>query len=344
MSEQQPIGTDQPVAPGWTTHGPTTPAPTAPVKARRQPHADGLEYHQALRTPGTSWWRGVAAIIVFVIGFVIVSSVFGGIAIAIDTATGRVPIDQVGLVNSPIFFALSIFSLALVGPLAALTQWAFFGQRPRWIHSVTGGLRWGWLGRLAAVLIPVMAVSMIIFNLPAVTNPQPAPEWLWYLLVAIFLVPFQSAGEEYGFRGLINRSAATWSGNPHVAFALGTVISSVLFMFAHGAGDPWLNVYYFSFGVLLCTVARLTGGLEGPIMVHVANNLTALVISALTQDLSGMFDRAAGTGGPFMLIQIVFVAAISAGIIWWSRRQNLQTRTGARASSRPTISTSVPAR
>ncbi|MGD7707307.1 lysostaphin resistance A-like protein [Microlunatus sp. Y2014] len=321
---QQPAQPPQPTPPTQATQ-PTRPGP--PAKPKRQVHAPGLPYHQALRTPGTQWWRGALALLVFVVAGLIINTIFGVIAIAIDVGTGRVPAEQAGMVNTPVLLGLGSISLALLWPLAALVQWAFFGQRPRWINSVEGKFRWGWFLRVNLVLIPVMIVYLVITSLPVLQDPQPGQDWLWFLLIGLLITPFQAAGEEYGFRGLINRATATWSSNRWVAFAIGAVISGVLFTIAHAATDPWLNAYYFSFGAILCAVVWLTGGIEAAVAMHVVNNVVAIVLSSLTADLGGMFDRSAGTGGPFMLIQIGVMAILGAVMVLWARRRKLQALT-----------------
>ena len=67
---------------------------------------------------------------------------------------------------------------------------------------------------------------------------RPAGSWavadlLFMFAVTIVIVPLQSAGEEYGYRGLIFRVAGSWGRGPRSALTLGVVVSAVLFATIH---------------------------------------------------------------------------------------------------------------
>lgn len=47
-------------------------------------------------------------------------------------------------------------------PICRTTQWACFGQRPRWISAVTGGFRWRWFGECVAWVLPIFLASLLL--------------------------------------------------------------------------------------------------------------------------------------------------------------------------------------
>jgi len=143
--------------------------------------------------------------------------------------------------------------------------------------------------------------------------------------IVVLTTPLQAAGEEYGARGLLTRAAASWVADPRVALLVGTVLSSAVFMLAHGAGDPWLIVFYFLFGVGLCLVTWRTGGLEIAVLIHTVNNLVAFGTVILSgQDLSNVLDRSDGAGSAAVLVPMVTLAAVIAGVWWWAGRSKVQ--------------------
>jgi catechol 2,3-dioxygenase-like lactoylglutathione lyase family enzyme len=156
--------------------------------------------------------------------------------------------------------------------------------------------------------------------------------------VVVLTTPLQAAGEEFGFRGLVQRSAGSWFRNPTTAFVVSTLISGAAFGAAHFAADPWLIAYYFLFGVSASIAARLTGGLEAPILVHVVNNVLIFVPAALLGQLDAGIDRSEGAGGPFILLPIAMVLTAAALSGWWARRNGITVR----APSIPVLDKRMP--
>ena len=125
---------------------------------------------------------------------------------------------------------------------------------------------------------------------------------------------------------MINRAAASWSANPKIGLVIGIVLSSTLFMLAHGASDPWLLVYYFVVGAALAVMAWRTGGLEVPVLVHTVNNVLLLAPGVLFGDLAQMLYRGPGAGGPIMLVPMALFIAVIVVIEWWRRRSGVARR------------------
>jgi len=306
-----------PFAPGAPVQQVPPPAPQAPPTAT---------YDHALRA-APAWWRGVVAIVLLVIGFLILSFVFGMLAFAVDLATGEYTLEEVasGLITlTPATMLANNLSLAALIPAAMLIQWAVFGVRPRWLSSVEGRFRWRWMGRLALIIVPVWIVyvggSLLLSPLePIVVDGT----MIAMLAIVILTTPLQSAGEEYGARGLIQRSVGSWFRSPLAAFIVGTIVSGAVFASVHFAGDPWLIAYYFVFGASMSFAARGTGGLEAPVLIHATNNVLLLVPTALMSQTDQVFERGEGAGGPFMLLPMALCIAAALVSTWWGRRNGV---------------------
>lgn len=274
-------------------------------------------YPAFYRTPRLRWWRPIVAALA--VGFValLAMAIPAVIGMVIDGAD-FVQMAQTGTFSlGPWGFLGNNVGLALLIPIAMLGQWLFFGQRPGWMSSVVGRFRWGWFARCVAVVLPIwlimLGVETALVGLPTDLAWRPTSG---LMIVGILLTtPLQSAGEEYLMRGLEQRLVASYFRADILGWIVATVVSSVTFMRLHGADDPWLNLYYFSFGVAASWIGWKTGGLEASVAVHVVNNLLSEALMPWT-DFSGMFERGVGTADATILIQVA-VMTVAVVLIWW---------------------------
>lgn len=295
-------------------------------------------YHDFWRTPR---WRALNAVLVLVIvpiAWVVISGFVMLPALWIDGG-GQFSLDV--LTMTPALFIANNIALAVFIPISLAACTWIFGQPARWLHSVVGRVRWGWMGTCFAVLA---VLWLIFYGVSFLLNPHIFDEfqlqpYTWVMIVGILLTtPWQAAGEEYGMRGAIARAATSFIrpdklifGKVPAGFVLGTVVSSLLFMLAHVAADPWLNLFYFSFGVIACVLAWRTGGLEAGIAMHVINNLFAESTLPFT-DISLVFDRQAGVGDPTVLLNILFPLIGMGIVLHLAKKKGLVTKSapGAR--------------
>lgn len=330
----------QPTPPtGWQPTPPPEWQPTPPPEWQPSPAPvistlplTPVEYHQMYRTPRLRWWKSLLLIVSFVAAYLIVSAILQFGAIAIDIASGRVEgadLLRGKITLTPVLLLSVNLTNALSIPIAMLLQRAFLGQRGQWLHSVTGRFRWRLLARSAVIVVPIWALFIAASALLSPSTPGSGltGESIALLVIVLLTTPFQAAGEEYGARGLLAKAAGSWVANPRTALLLATLVSSVLFMIAHGAGDPWLIIYYFLFGVALSIVTWRTGGLEVAVLIHTVNNMAVFGVSILSgQDLSQALDRSDGVGSPAILIPMVLMAALVALVWWLGRRTGVQRR------------------
>lgn len=311
---------DQPVGPGYQPDAPAQPwRPAAlPVTPR--------EYHEFFRTPRFRWWKPLLSLAMFIGTWFLANLAIGLVAVVYDWSTGRVdPQDTMaGRVEiTPALFTANNLALAAAIPLAGLTAWAVFGQRPKWISSIAGGFRWSLFWRFAGVAVPILLLS---FGTEVLLSGAPELVWnpdsLFLIFVILLTTPFQAAGEEYGVRGILARSIGSWFSSSRVGLVVSTVLTSVVFMLLHGAQDPWLNGYYFGVGVLCSLLVWRTGGLEAGVALHVVNNLIGMVTLPFG-GLDSLFDRQAGVAGPGILVQMSFTIGLAAAMWWMSKRRGI---------------------
>ncbi|WP_445445032.1 lysostaphin resistance A-like protein [Clavibacter sp. km3a] len=303
------------------------PAPPPPPALPPLPERPPVPYHHGLRDTGGPW-RGILAIVLGTVAFLVLSLVFGGVAILIEILAGRAdPQDEASLTTmTPTLLLATNLSLAALIPVSMLLQRWLFGVRMGAMSSIAGRFRWRWLGRAALVMVPVFLVYIgVTFALDPSGEIRLDGEVVAYLVIVLLTTPLQSAGEEYGFRGLVQRSAGSWFRDGRVALIVGAILSSSLFALAHLAADPWLIAYYFVFGLSATISARLTGGLEAPVLIHALNNTLLFIPTVILGQMSESFDRSAGTGGPFMLLPMAVVLGSALLTGWWARRHRVET-------------------
>lgn len=285
------------------------------------------EYHEFYRTPRFRWWRPLAALGLFAAAWFVVSLAVSLAALAYDFAAGSLDVGAVlagELPVTPMLFLANNLALAAAIPLAWVAHRAVFGQRLGWLWSVVGRFRWASFGRflgLAAVVYLVwMGLELAVTGLPEGLAVRPET---WFVLLSVLLTtPLQAAGEEVALRGLGARAIGSWFPASRVGLVVSTAITATVFMLLHGAGDPWLNGFYFYFGVVGCVLTWRTGGLEAAIALHVANNLLGMLLLPFL-GLDGLFDREAGVGDASVLIQVAVVTAVAAGMLWLASREKL---------------------
>ena len=313
-------------APDWAQPMPIYRA--APVKPTALP-VEPKRHSQFLQTPRKRWWKLPIALVVAGVAWLLGSTIATIPAVVYDLINQKIDLtnaaaiaDFLGSITThvtPALFLANNVGIALMIPSAWLGL-IIYGQKPRWLSSVVGGLRWKWLFRiLGLILLPYIALEVLTLLVTGVPQLTWKPYSLFMILVVLLTTPLQCAGEEYGLRGLINRLAGSY-GSSRRSFWTGAIVSSLAFMFLHAAQDIYLNVFYFSFGMLSCWMAWRTGGLEAGIALHVVNNITAMAVFPFS-DFSGVFNRTAGSANPWDVVPLGAVMLASMGLVEWQARK-----------------------
>ncbi|MFF5173277.1 CPBP family intramembrane glutamic endopeptidase [Micromonospora sp. NPDC000089] len=311
-----------------------------PAEPRNGPSVPtGVEYHRVLAGDKRRIGRGVLAIILLLAGLVVFPTVIGRALAPIDVRNGNTPPILGGTDYTPLYHAGSMLALGLLIPWSMLIQRWLYGVPGASLHSVTSRFRFDLLGKSLLVFGPAW---LVVNALGALTPVEEFP-WSQTDLIAIFLAtmlltPLQSAGEEYGVRGLIFRVIGSWTRSPRAGLIAGVLVSSALFTAIHGSTDPYIIIWYFVLWTGLAIITWRTGGLEIPIMLHAVLNTFSLILAEVMRVNLGtaLQDRSAGVGTPYQLVPAFAVVVITA-IIWWRTR-----KTGPALTPGPTGRSATP--
>lgn len=249
-----------------------------------------LPYHRLGHAdPEHRWWKPLVELLLFGSFYLVLTIVFGIVwAVGLVAVRGEEALDEFFLAGTeldmmdPAIFFMLFFSLVLMIP-ALLAARAIMGPRPvGLLLSVTGRLRWGFLGRclLAALVVYAVghaAAALVEYSLlgtPAA--PRPVDGFWWLIAMIVLVVPLQCAAEELVFRGYLLQSVGRWLRRP--VFAI--LLPVPLFTFGH-LYDAWGLLAVAVMAVVAGWLTWRTGGLEAAIALHVVNNVMATLFGAL---------------------------------------------------------------
>ncbi|MBP2707644.1 CPBP family intramembrane metalloprotease [Microbispora sp. RL4-1S] len=291
------------------------------------PPAPGSRYDRLADTPYHRWWRPIVGTALIIVGFLVMSTGIGLIAGVVSILLGT-PMSARGsrLFEDPLLdlgFHLGVIALAL--PLVFVAALAI-RRRPGALSSVVFHLRWKWLGvcllvALAAVVLGQLAEAATLLG----TGADPGYRWAGWdaflppMILILVLVPFQSAAEEYAFRGWIIQSFGAYLRTPWP----GILIGSAAFASLHGYTD-WGIAYVFGFGILMGWLAILTGGLEAPIALHATNNLMAFGLVAASGETGSALEQGSLPWQSLVGTAVQF-AVYGVAIIIIARKATIQT-------------------
>jgi uncharacterized protein len=308
---------------------------------------EGLPYHRIHEAGLRGGWRPLVGVILAAIGLLVVGSLIVLIPFLVwYAATGAQVQESLNrLVDvehpTPAGLAYINLTLSMMIPISWFLERTLHGLLPRWLASVGPRIRWRFLlaclGAAVVALIATLVVSAIV---PSQSDDVGGHANAFtsttrdYLLVLLFLTPFQAAGEEYLFRGYLTQAfggitsslVGASSRVPRAVFAI--VPPAFLFGLAHGLGQS-LPVFFdrFAFGLVAGTLVVLTGGLEAGIAMHVLNNWLAFGLALAYGDMASTLNP---TGGSWWSIPVTLTQSlVYLGLaVLVARRLGVSTATG----------------
>ena len=257
------------------------------------PHYDAHDAFLTAARAKPEVWRLLLGVVVIVVAYFGLSQIYFSLILATmsntsaerfleDIATGRT---QAGLYT--LLFQFLVVWIA-VG-LACLVM-----HRRGWL-SVLGPLRPA-LIQFGRVLLALLTWGVVIFVLPPwgqQVGYVPAMElglWLSLLPLTALAVLVQSGAEEVLFRGYLQqqlavrfRSPIIWMGIPSALFAFGH------YMPDSAGSNAWMIVIWAGiFGLLMADITARAGTLGPALAIHFANNISALALTSLPDQMSGL--------------------------------------------------------
>jgi membrane protease YdiL (CAAX protease family) len=332
---------------GWPPPGYVHPAqhPSMVPPAATAALASG-EYHEIHRTgPRPEWWRPLVGLLVAGVSFLVVQVVLAvGFAVGL-LVTGLDAEDALDRLTgqgdaTPAYLAFLFVNLAALIPVSIAVTWLIHGQRPGWLVSVSGRIRWRWmLSCFGAAFVALVLTVLVSLVLPAGSDAGSGGEvggelneWTStlrdFLIVVVLLTPLQAAGEEYAFRGYLTQGVGGLFSriNPWAGRAAAVMLPAILFAIAHGAQDAPIFVDRLAFGIVAGVLVITTGGLEAGIAMHILNNLVAFGFALAYGDMASALRP---TGGSWWQLPQTLTQSIAFLVLatWAARRAGIATRT-----------------
>lgn len=304
------------------------------------------EFHRLLRRDERyRWWRPLAmlgtaggffvVLAVVVMLFVMLTILLNPALWATD-ADGWETLDQSDMLDmsDPFNFFFLMMTIIIMIP-AVWVAYLLLGSKPvGLLVSVTGKMRWKWLGLAAAVSLVVYAVYFALsFALEAFSSTQQAeipPESmpaspLFYALLVLLLTPLQCTAEELVFRGAFMQVIGSWLKHP--AFAI--LLPMPLFTLGHDY-DLYGMLDVAVFAIVAGYLSWRTGGLEAAIAMHIINNTSLFLLGSV-----GLVDLNDSSSNLASLISSVVLTIVLASILLaLAKKMNLQ-RTAGPAPHKP---------
>ncbi|MDO5535086.1 MAG: type II CAAX endopeptidase family protein [Propionibacteriaceae bacterium] len=304
---------------------PATPTPATWVErtATEQVPA-GVDYTQVLRTPqaspAASLMGVMLGILTFLVAAPLVSQALSALYWLAAGRPGTYEETHAALVAYELPFGLVVghAGLAMLIPISIALMLFLHRVRPGYLSSVLGRVRWRWFAITLAVGFIALWLVLLVQNLTAPGGPSwaitPQAGALGFVAIMLVTTPIQAAAEEYFFRGYLMQSLGALVASPW----FGIVVSAAVFTLFHASTNLALVLDRFAFGVLAGWLVVRTGGLEAAIGAHIANNVSAFGLAALT---SSMAEVKAIT-------EVTWVAAgwdvarfaLFTLIVWWLAR------------------------
>ena len=329
--------------PAW----PAPPAPPTPPARRLDLPLIGTAYPLLLRTPRSRWWHPLASL-GFVVGTVLLLVALLTVPMTAalvsevgwDAFLSSDPADVARLEEAFYSAPMMLLNNLLLAALIAVALLAVAVCHPvaaRFVHSVEGRIRWRWLLRAHLVLLPLFLVYVLgTWALDGAPTAPRAEDWVWLLVMAFVLTPFQAAGEEYLFRGWLLLAIGSWFRRPLPAILIAAAVSAVTFSLAHGSFDPWIVLDLSVFAVAAVLLTWRTGGLEAAVALHVVNNVVVIVVGTLAGTVNESFVDVETTGSPLgTLVSAAVIALSTALLLWQARRAGVARTVPVSAGARP---------
>ena len=257
-----------------------------------EPVPKGVDYTHVLRTPHASAATALMGVMLGILSFLVATPLVSqGFAALYWLAVGRPgtfgdTYHSLIAYEHPFGLVVGHAGLAMLIPISILLMVFVHRVRPGYLSSVTGRLRWRWFGVCLAIGFVSLWVILLVQNLTAPGGPswavQPQAGALWFILVMLITTPIQAAAEEYFFRGYLMQSLGSMVASPW----FGILVSAAVFTLFHTSTNIALVVDRFAFGVLAGWLVVRTGGLEAAIGAHIANNVSAFFLAAMTTSMA----------------------------------------------------------
>ena len=150
--------------------------------------------------------------------------------------------------------------------------------------------------QLGVVLVALALLGFALLILPpwdmggALVPNLPFSKWLVLLPLSLLAVLVQVSAEEIVFRGYLQQQLAARFASPLVWMVVPSVIFAMGHYLPEAAGPNALFIALWAgvFGMLMADLTARSGSLAPAIAAHFMNNVSAILVVSLPDDLSGL--------------------------------------------------------
>ena len=294
-----------------------------PTREELLNRASELPYHRLSHVnPRARWFtpvlEGLLIAGIYFVLLLIVSFVLLAFAVML-----RVPYDYLtdpqrvyaNVFKTPLVFIAVFISIIPVIPAIFIARLITNFKPLGLIHSITGRMRWSYLGVFLGFGFLIFGLYYVGFlalegSLTTQNSVHPLDSgmfWL-YLVLILLMVPFQCYAEELLFRGYLMQTVGRWLKNPVWAI----ILPAPIFMALHGYG-LWGQLSVLTMALIAGFLCWYTGGLEAGIGLHIANNISTIILGLL--GLADPFD-AKGEAQELDFAQALILQLAFAGLVY----------------------------
>lgn len=251
-------------------------------------HADFV----AAARPYSQIWRFAVGMVLATVAYFALNQVFFGVIYASDL--GQTPgfMEALGTGSTPLAMYLLLFSFVFMIMGVTLSArllhrrglFSFFGPLDRCRRQ---------FGRVSLAMLAVFAVTFVLppYDMGGDFVPNmPLLQWLVMLAPSLLFVLLQTSAEEIVFRGYVQQQLAARFRSPFVWMVLPSVVFAVGHYLPESAGENALLIAIWAgvFGMLMADLTARSGSLGPAMAVHFWNNVGAIVIVSIPDELSGL--------------------------------------------------------
>ncbi|MEL7132266.1 MAG: CPBP family intramembrane glutamic endopeptidase [Pseudomonadota bacterium] len=233
--------------------------------------------------------------IVLVAGMFLVLSnlVFGTLLGLLDPQTANAIIRDAQTGQSAAGMLLLLFQLGLLAVAAAMVVIMVHNRRP-WTLIGPVGLA---VRQFGAVLFMLVILTAVLWILPpytvgegSLTRNMSVGRWLFLLPLALVAVLVQIGAEEILFRGYLQQQLAARFRSPLIWMILPSILFGAGHYLPESAGTNAFTIALWAtvFGLLMADLTARAGTLGPAMAVHFANNISAMVLTATPDEMSGL--------------------------------------------------------
>lgn len=251
--------------------------------------------HETLVAPArkrAEVWRFILGAILATFGFLALNQMFFSTAYALAGADRFALYEALLAGSTPLAVLLLLFSFGCM-TLSVVIAVRVIHQRA--VSTLLGPLPLFW-PHFRAVTIMLILLMVFIAVLPPwdmggeYLPNLPFGTWLMLLPLSLLAIFVQVSAEEIAFRGYVQQQLAArfqspliWMVLPSVLFALGHYLPDMA-----GENALLIAVWAGVFGILMADLTARSGSLGPAIAVHFVNNLSAILLVSLPDNMSGL--------------------------------------------------------